>query len=95
MNGDLVIHSANGVDWVINPALQGAFTRAEQGDWKNGWRVEKTAGEAGDATQAGVQGTILGSLKDSDLGELYFIVWDDKLDKVIAVGRIKLKVVAT
>lgn len=73
------------------PGYMGAFTRAQEGDWPNGGRVEKDSAERGDSTPNGVQGTILGSLKVEDMGELYFIEWDNRPTFAVGCARVKLK----
>jgi hypothetical protein len=56
----------------------GAFTRqsAKQALYRNGARVVKVNGEAGDVTPTGTAGTVLGSIYVPKEGTGYFIEWD-------------------
>lgn len=70
----------------------GVFTRHqyEAAEYKNGTRIKKVWGEAGDGTALGTKGTVLGSLGHPNVGVAYFVEWDDKPHHAVFVAAKKL-----
>lgn len=80
------------------PDWEGMFTRYHAtGAYENGARIEKCEREEGDATPIGVGGVVLGSVPHSTvingraIRYAYFVEWDDKPRKAVAVTDFKIK----
>lgn len=71
---------------------EGAFTtdQAEHA-LPNGSRVEKAAGEPGDAHPIGSLATVLGSVSHPSVGMAYFVEWDDMPRHAVGVSAWKLR----
>lgn len=76
------------------PGWVGMFTRNQaEGAWENGTRVIKQNSESDDGHPNGSMGTILGSIgiKNSYLGYLYFVEWDQRPRVAVGVMEAKLR----